>query len=210
MKLAEQSVSGFADEVASRSPAPGGGSVAALAGAAGASLTAMVCGLTVGKKKYEAVQALVLAGEEQGNAIKTRLLDVMERDTEAFLLVSAAYAMPRETEDQKKTRSDAIQKGLKACTKTPFEMMQLCAEGLELLDRLLGKTNPTAASDFGVAALSYKAAMQGAWLNVQINLRSIQDAAFADEYRQAGAALLAKYLPAADRCAAAMMKACEA
>ena len=87
-------------------------------------------------------------------------------------------------------------------------MMQLCAEGLELLSSLVGKTNVTAASDFGVAALSLKTAMQGAWLNVLINIGSISDEAFAAQYKQEGEAMLAKYLPAADRCFEAMYALC--
>lgn len=208
MKLAEMTVTGFAAEVASESPAPGGGSAAALAGATGAALTAMVSGLTVGRKKYAGVQPLVTAAQQQGKALCARFLDVMDRDTEAFLAVSAAYALPKQTEEQRAARSAAIQLGLKGCTETPFEMMQLCAQGLELLSDLLGKTNATAASDFGVAALSLKTALQGAWLNVLINLGSITDAAFAAHYREAGEALLERALPAADRCFEAMRALC--
>lgn len=208
MKLADMTVTGFAAEVASNSPAPGGGSVSALAGAIGAALTAMVSGLTVGRKKYAEVQELVTAAQAQGDALRARFLDVMDRDTEAFLVVSAAYAMPKQTDEEKAARSAAIQEGLKGCTKTPFEMMQLCAEGLELLSSLVGKTNVTAASDFGVAALSLKTAMQGAWLNVLINIGSISDEAFAAQYKQEGEAMLAKYLPAADCCFEAMYALC--
>lgn len=209
MKLADLTVTGFAAEVASDSPAPGGGSVSALAGAIGAALTAMVSGLTVGRKKYAEVQELVTAAQTQGNALHTRFLDVMDRDTQAFLKVSAAYAMPRQTEEEKVARGAVIQEGLKGCTETPFEMMVLCAESLELLSRLPGKSNVSAASDLGVAALSLKTAMQGAWLNVLINIGSITDGAFAAHYRQAGEALLAKYLPVADHCYEAVYTLCE-
>lgn len=209
MKLAERTVAGLAAEVASDSPAPGGGSVSALAGAIGAALTAMVSGLTVGRKKYADVQELVTAAQAQSRALCERFLDVMDRDAEAFLAVSAAYALPKQTEEERSARSAAIQTGLRGCTQTPMEMMRLCAEGLELLTALTGKTNASAASDLGVAALSLKTAMQGAWLNVLINLGSIRDGAFAAHCRQEGEALLKKYLPEADRCFETVRAMCE-
>ena len=136
------------------------------------------------------------------------LLAAMEQDTQAFLQVSAAYAMPKQTPEEKQARSSAIEQGLKACTQPPLAVMQLCAEGLELLESLLGKTNATAASDFGVACLSLRAGMQGAWLNVCINTGSLHDAAFAAGARAAGQKLLDTGLPRADRCYAAMLAAC--
>ena len=144
MELAELTVRGFTEEIASASPAPGGGSAAALAGAVGAALTAMVSGLTLGRKKYEAVQELALRAQAQADALRKRLLAAMEQDTQAFLQVSAAYAMPKQTPEEKQARSSAIEQGLKACTQPPLAVMQLCAEGLELLESLLGKTNATA------------------------------------------------------------------
>ena len=95
-------------------------------------------------------------------------------------------------------RSAAIQKGLEGCTATPFEMMELSCEALELTRSVVGKLNASAASDLGCAALSLKAAIQGAWLNVLINIGGIQDQAFAEEYRKNGQALLERALPLAD------------
>lgn len=198
MKLAELQVTGFVDLMASDAPAPGGGSAAALEGALGAALTAMVCGLTVGKKKYADYQDLASETEKKGLELKNRFVDVMDRDTDAFNLVSAAFGMPKATDEEKTARSAAIQEGLKACTKTPFEMMELAAEALELADAILGKSNDSALSDLGVSALSLKAAIQGAWLNVRINIGGLKDQAFAEEYRVKGEALLAKALPLAD------------
>lgn len=209
MELSEQTVRQFAHEVSSDSPAPGGGSVSALAGAMGAALTAMVSGLTAGKKQYAHVQELVLAAQNRGTAIEKKLLEVMEQDTEAFLKVSAAYAMPKETEHQKAARSEAIQQALKGCTEPPFQAMRLCGEGLCLMEHLLGNINTAAASDFGVAALMYKAAMQGAWLNVQINLASIKDTAFTEAYRKEGKTMLAEYLPKADQLFDTMAEVCD-
>ena len=202
MKLADMQVTQFCDVLASDAPAPGGGSTAALEGALGAALTAMVCGLTtVGKsrEKYAEYQEFVLAGQKKALDLKARFMDVMDRDTEAFNVVSAAFGMPKATDEEKAARSAAIQKGLEGCTRTPFEMMELAAETLELTAELLGKTNDSAASDLGVSALSMRAAIQGAWLNVLINIGSLKNKELAEDYRKKGEALLAKALPLADQ-----------
>ncbi|MEM5780192.1 MAG: cyclodeaminase/cyclohydrolase family protein, partial [Lawsonibacter sp.] len=198
MKLAELQVSAFADLLASDAPAPGGGSAAALEGALGAALTAMVCGLTVGKKKYAEYQELAVESQKKAEDLKARFVDVMDRDTEAFNVVSAAFGMPKETDEEKAIRSAAIQEGLKGCTKTPFEMMELAVETLELTAAILGKSNDSAASDLGVSALSLRAAIQGAWLNVLINIGSLKDQDLAADYRKKGEALLKRALPVAD------------
>ena len=202
MKLADMQVTQFCDVLASDAPAPGGGSTAALEGALGAALTAMVCGLTtVGKsrEKYAEYQEFVLASQKKALDLKARFVDVMDRDTEAFNVVSAAFGMPKATDEEKAARSAAIQKGLEGFTRTPFEMMELAAETLELTAELLGKTNDSAASDLGVSALSMRAAIQGAWLNVLINIGSLKNKELAEDYRKKGEALLAKALPLADQ-----------
>ena len=195
MKLADMTVTGFADTVASDAPAPGGGSCAALYGSIGAALTAMVGGLTQGRKKYAEYAEHAAEVEKKGNELKTRLLDVMDRDTEAFNVVSAAFGMPKATDEEKAARSAAIQEGLK--------------ETLTLAQSLLGRFNDTSASDLGVAFLSLKAGIQGAWLNVLINVGSLKDQEFAAEYRAKGEALLAHALPLADECYAEIVKLIE-
>ena len=199
MKLADLKVTEFIDLLASDAPAPGGGSAAALEGAIGAALTAMVCGLTKGKKKFAEFNDLAVETEVKALALKDRFVDVMDRDTEAFNVVSAAFGMPKETDEEKAARSAAIQKGLEGCTATPFEMMEIALETLELTDSILGKSNDSAASDLGVSALSLRAAVQGAWLNVLINIGSLKNKELAEDYRVKGEALLAKALPLADK-----------
>lgn len=206
MKLAEMQVTEFVNLMASDAPAPGGGSAAALEGALGAALTAMVCALTVGKKKYADVQDLAAESMEKANDLKARFVDVMDRDTEAFNAVSAVFAMPKETDVEKAARKAAMQEALKGCTKTPFEMMQLACETLELTRSLVGRLNASAASDLGCSALALRAAIQGAWLNVLINISGITDEAFAAEYRANGQALLDKALPLADEIYAEILK----
>ena len=199
MKLADLKVTEFVDLLASDAPAPGGGSAAALEGAIGAALTAMVCGLTKGKKKFAEFNDLAVEAEVKALALKDRFVDVMDRDTEAFNVVSAAFGMPKATDEEKAARSAAIQKGLEGCTATPFEMMEIAVETLELTDSILGKSNDSAASDLGVSALSLRAAIQGAWLNVLINIGSLKNKELAEDYRVKGEALLAKALPLADK-----------
>ena len=206
MKLADLKVNEFADLVASDAPAPGGGSVAALYGAIGAALTAMVACLTQGRKKYAEYAEHAADVQQKAGALQAKLIDVMDRDTDAFMVVSDAFAMPKKTDEQKAARSAAIQEGLKGCTRTPMEMMELCDETVTLAASLIGRFNDTSASDLGVALLSLKAGIQGAWLNVLINIGSLKDREFADECRSRGEALLAHALPLADECYAEILK----
>ena len=192
-------LTGFVDTTASDAPAAGGGSVSALEGALGAALTSMVCALTVGKKKYADVQDLAASTEKQAIALKDRYLDIIDRDTEAFNAVSAVFSMPKETDADKAARKAAMQAALKLCTATPMEMMELAVETLRMIDTVSGKLNASAASDLGCAILAMKSAIQGARLNVLINVGGIDDAAFAKEAREKGERMLAEALPLADR-----------
>ena len=198
MKLVEMKVNEFVDLMASDEPAPGGGSAAALEGALGAALTAMVCALTVGKKKYADVQELAIESQKKGNELKAQFVDVMDRDTEAFNAVSAVFAMPKDTDEEKAARKAAMQAALKGCTKTPLEVMEVTYQTLLVIKEMLGGYNTSAASDFGCAALSLKAGIQSAWLNVLINIGGINDEAFVSEARGKGETILAKALPLAD------------
>jgi len=198
MKLTEMTITAFNDILASDAPAPGGGSAAALEGAVGIALTNMVASLTLGKKKYAEYQDLMeeLIGEAAD--LRAQFIDVIDRDTESFNSVSAVFAMPKDTEEEKAARKEAMQAALKTCTYTPYDMMRFALTGLELTKKALGKSNSSAASDLGVAALSLKAAVQGAWLNILINISGIEDQAFVEEYRKKGNEILAKALPLAD------------
>ena len=199
MKLVDRNVTEFVDLMASDAPAPGGGSAAALEGALGAALTAMVCALTLGKKKYADVQDLAAESQKKADSLKARFVDVIDRDTEAFNAVSAVFAMPKDTDEEKAARKAAMQEALKGCTKTPFEMMELSLEALRLTEGLVDRSNANAASDLGCAALHLGCAIQGAWLNVLINLGSIRDVAFAAQYRTRGQILLDEALPLSRR-----------
>ena len=197
MNLSAMNVENFTGVLASSSPAPGGGSAAALSGAVGSALAAMVCALTENSAKYAPHHSEISPLRQQADALRLCFLDVMERDTAAFLQVSAAYALPKATDEEKAARSAAIQAGLAACTETPLEMMALAEQALRLTATLSEHFNENAASDLGVAALSLDTAIRGAWLNVRINLSSLKDKALAETYRCRGENLLDSALPLA-------------
>ena len=190
MELSELTVRSFANLLGSDAPAPGGGSAAALAGSLGAALAAMVSALTLGRKKYSDFQELAQSGFERGSALKDELLEAMERDTAVFNDFSAAMALPKETPEEKEARSAAMQKALALCIESPLRVMELSFETMKLTNELLGKTNANALSDLGVSALMLGTAVQGAWLNVLINLGGLKDEAAATAYRTKGETLL--------------------
>ena len=198
MELSELSVRKFSDLLGSDAPAPGGGSAAAIHGALGAALDAMVCSLTVGRKKYAENEAFAAEMFQKATALKNRFLAAMETDTAVFSAFSATLSLPKNTEEEKAARIAAMQEALVHCTESPLNIMELAFEALELTKLLIGKTNPTASSDVGVAALSLRASIQSAWLNVVINLNSLHDQILIEHFRQKGISLLEKALPLAD------------
>ncbi|HUT32720.1 MAG TPA: cyclodeaminase/cyclohydrolase family protein [Planctomycetota bacterium] len=165
-------------------PAPGGGSVSALAGALGASMACMAANFTVGKKKFAAVEVEARALLAQCEAGCKDLLELMDRDVAAYGTVSAAYGMPRDTEEQKAARTAALQDALQVALAEPLAAFRRCLELIGLLDRLVEVANPNLISDVGVAAILLEAALRGAKINVEINLASLKDAAFVAETRK--------------------------
>lgn len=199
MKLTDMQVKEFIDVLASDAPAPGGGSAAALAGAMGSGLAKMVASLTLGKPKYAEHEETVQKIFDRGGELTKQLTDAIDRDTESFDGVSAVFAMPKNTDEEKAARKEAMQKALKEATLVPYHTMELCLESLKVVEMGLGCTNTNAASDLGVASLNLKAAVQGAWLNVLINLAGIRDEEFVNEYRSKGEKILQEALPLADK-----------
>lgn len=191
MKLSEMKVKEFIDVLASDAPAPGGGSAAALAGAQGCGLGAMVCTLTIGKAKYAEFEGLNKETQEQLAGLKDKFIQAMDEDTETFGVMTKVFAMPKNTEEEKAARKAAMQEALKLCTKTPMEMVEYSVEALQALSAIVGKSNQSASSDIGVAALNLNTAVRGAWLNVLINIGGIKDEAFVNEHKSKGAALVA-------------------
>ena len=190
MELSELTVASFANLLGSDAPAPGGGSAAALEGSLGAALTAMVCAVTTGRKKYEAYQELVEDGFAKASTLKERLMIAMEKDTDAFNAFGDAMALPKQTPEEKAVRTEAMQKALVLCIESPLHVMELIVEALELAETLMGKTNVNALSDLGVAVLSLGAGLRGAWLNVRINLGGLKDQDAVAAYQAKGMDLL--------------------
>jgi len=167
-------------DAAAKLPAPGGGSVSALAGALGASMAAMAANFTVGRKKFRDVEPEVRELLDQFLAGGDELLALMDRDVEAYSAVDAAYGMPRSTDAEKAARTAAIQDALRVALATPLAVLRQCHELVRLLDRLVAVANPNLISDVGVSAILLEAALRGARLNVEINLAYLQDSAFVD------------------------------
>ncbi len=176
--LMEQKINGFLQQLASSSPTPGGGSAAALSSALGAALVAMVSRLTVGKPKYAHVSEELGMVLSEADTLRAQLADLVQRDAEAFDEVMAAFRMPRETEDQKRERSAAIQRATRGATEIPLKVLSLSARVLELSRTAAEKGNVNSVSDAGVAAEMARAAARGAALNVRINLGSLKDEDF--------------------------------
>ena len=185
-KLVEMRVNEYLDVLKSDAPAPGGGSVSALAGAQGVGLFMMVADLTIGREKYFDCQEVCLAAKETGEQLFAALCEAVDRDTEAFNLVSAAFRMPRDTDEAKAARNMAIAEATLTATEVPFEVMKLAREGLLTAENLAGHSNPNAASDLGVAVLNLMACIKGAWLNVKINLPGVKDIVRAKEIEAEG------------------------
>lgn len=191
MNLTEKPVTTFLDELASSAPAPGGGSVAALAGALGAALVSMVCNLTVGKKKYADVQEEIEALLKRSEALRRELVGFLEEDVHAYTVVSEAMKMPRETEEEKAKRAAALDKALKDATAVPLKVAKACVEVMELCRPVAEKGNVNAVSDAGVAVLLAEAGLRSAALNVFINLGQIKDENFVSAKRAELDSLLA-------------------
>ena len=198
MKLTEMKTQDFIAKLASDAPAPGGGSASALFGALGTALVSMVANLTVGKEKYAEHEDLMQEVLKETNELIESFNILIERDTEVYNAVGDVMLMPKSTDEEKAVRKDAMQKALKEATIVPFAMMELSEKALRVLEKSVGHSNPNAVSDLGVGALGLKTTMQGAWLNVLINLKSIKDDVFVAAYRENGEKLLAECLPLAD------------
>jgi len=197
----------FVDEVASESPAPGGGSVAALAGSLGAALAAMVGNLSVGKRGYEAAWAGLSDLAVRAQRVKDSLILAVDEDTAAFNAIMEANRMPKATEADKRARDAAIQRSYESACLVPLETAKACLEAIGLCAYAAEKGNANSVSDAGVGALMARAGVEGAVLNVLINLGSVADAAFAKRMRAEAEAQLAEAERAKDAFVATVRKA---
>jgi len=186
----EMNVGEFLDKLASKSSTPGGGSVAALAGANAAALVSMVCNLTIGKKGYEDVQedvAEILHNSEKLRYEFTKLIDL---DAEAFNEIMDAYKLPKTSDEEKSVRKEAIQVATRKASQVPLRTLELTVELLSLASESAKVGNKNVLSDAAVAASLASSAMESAWFNVEINLRSINDDVFVNELIERGESLM--------------------
>jgi glutamate formiminotransferase/formiminotetrahydrofolate cyclodeaminase len=183
-KLISMSVKAFANETAADSPAPGGGSVAAAAGAFGVALGTMVANLSASKRGWETRTAEFSSWAEKGQQLKDRLLALVDEDTRAFNAIMAAFGLPKDTDEQKSARKTAIQYASKYATEVPFRTLQVAVESTPLIQAMIEKGNPNSLSDAGVGAACLLTAMQGAWMNVLINAQGLEDKVWATDITQ--------------------------
>jgi len=189
-KLQELSLIGFSEMLASDSPAPGGGSAAAYVGALGASLGAMVGNLSANKRGWEDKQTFFSDWAIKGQAGRQKLLALVDEDTNAFNSLMAAFRMPKDTEDEKKARSSAIEVATLRAIESPLNTVRVAQDQFAMLYEMADKGNPNSVSDAGVGAVCAMAAVEGGWMNVMINLRGLKDKVIAEKIKAEANALL--------------------
>jgi glutamate formiminotransferase/formiminotetrahydrofolate cyclodeaminase len=180
-KLIKRSLADFADETASESPAPGGGSISAYVGALGAALATMVANLSSHKRGWDERWEEFSEVAEQGQKFKDTLLRAVDEDTDSFNAIMSAFGLPNGTPDEKVVRKAAIQAATKRAIEVPFKVMQASLESFEVIKKMAETGNPNSVSDAGVGALCARAAVHGAFLNVKINAVGLDDKAFASK-----------------------------
>ena len=173
--LTDLTVKGFLDTTAGKDPVPGGGSISALCGSIAAALTEMVAGLTIGKKKYAEVEEQMKQLAERVQQIRQQLILDVDRDSEAYNVVFAAFQMPKETDEQKAARSAQIQEATKIAANVPMEVARRVYSLLSDIEEVVSNGNQNAVTDGCVAMMSARNAIIGALFNVRINLTSIKD-----------------------------------
>jgi formiminotetrahydrofolate cyclodeaminase len=178
--MQQESLGNFLDQLASNTPTPGGGSVAALCGALSAALSSMVANLTLGREKYQDVEPAIREALEQSERLRAAFTQLIADDIAAYGTLSAAYKQPKATPDEQAKRSAQIQEALKGAAEAPLRIAEQARQALDLC-RTLGEIgNTNVISDIGVAVITAHAALESAELNVLINLKAIKDRALAE------------------------------
>jgi len=180
-KLVKMDLVAFANETASESPAPGGGSISAYVGALGASLATMVANLSSHKRGWDERWEEFSDAAERGQKIKDALLRTVDEDTDAFKLIMAAFGLPNTTPEEKTARKAAIQAATRKAIEVPFKVMKLAFESFPLIKQMVETGNPNSITDAGVGALCARAAVRGAYMNVQVNTSGLNDKEYAEE-----------------------------
>jgi glutamate formiminotransferase/formiminotetrahydrofolate cyclodeaminase len=181
IKLISMDLSDFADETASESPAPGGGSIAAYVGALGVSLGTMVANLSSHKKGWDDRWEEFSTWAEKGQRYKSELVRLVDADTKAFNQIMDAFGLPKSTDEEKATRKKAIQQATRTAIETPFAVMQNAYDSMEVIKAMAETGNPNSVSDAGVGALCARSAVMGAFMNVRINAAGYDDKGFVND-----------------------------
>ncbi len=195
MSFRETTLNGFVSQLSTKAPVPGGGGASALVGAVGAALGCMVGSLTVGKKRYAAVEPEIRALMDRSLALQDELLALIDGDAEAFAPLAAAYALPSATEEEKAHKAEVMAVVLRDACDVPMKIMDACCRALELTKVFAEKGSVIAVSDAGVSAALCTAALKGASLNVYINTKAMADRALAQTLNAQADAMLAEYVP---------------
>jgi len=188
-KLVRMNLVEFANETASESPEPGGGSISAYMGSLGISLATMVANLSSHKKGWDDRWKEFSDWAEKGEKLKNELLKLVDEDTNAFTKIMNAFGLPKATDDEKKLRTQAIQEATKYAIEIPFRVMQLSFQSMEIIKVMAEIGNPNSASDAGVGALCARSAIMGAYLNVKINSKDLADKTYVEKVITEGAAI---------------------
>lgn len=189
-KLTTMTLTAFANETASESPAPGGGSISAYVGALGVSLATMVANLSSHKPGWDSRWKEFSDWAEKGQKLKDELLTLVDEDTAAFNKIMSAFTLPKGTDEEKKQRKQAIQDATKYAIEVPFKVMQLSFESMTVIEQMASIGNPNSVTDAGVGALCARTAVYGAFLNVQINVAGLDDKGYAAQKIEEGQHLL--------------------
>jgi len=197
-KLIRMNLVAFANETASESPAPGGGSISAYVGALGISLGTMVANLSAGKRGWEDQVSFFSEWAQKGQVIKDKLLKAVDEDTAAFNKIMDAFGLPKSNEAEKLVRTEAIEAATKYACEVPYAVMQTSYDSLALLAVMIEKGNQNSITDAGVGVLCVKTAVRGAYFNVLVNAQGLKDQAYAKTMVEQAKALLAKNHTEAD------------
>ncbi|WP_129600232.1 cyclodeaminase/cyclohydrolase family protein [Anaerophilus nitritogenes] len=179
--LADKNLKEFLDETASNAPVPGGGSIAALSGAVGAALTEMVANLTIGKKKYIDVEEIMKEVAQKSKEYRDDFIKDIDEDADSFHEVMKAFKLPKETDEEKQKRNEAIEENTKKAAQVPLKVAQNAYQMMQVIESVIDQGNKNAITDGAVAAMMARTAVLSALYNVKINLGGINDQAFVEK-----------------------------
>jgi formiminotetrahydrofolate cyclodeaminase len=191
----EESVKEFVFKLSSIQPAPGGGGASALAGALGIALGGMVANLTIGKEKYADVEEEMKDLKVKAYRVQRDLLNLVQKDAEAFEPLAGAYRLPSGTDEEWETKRRVMEASLKDAADVPLEMMSKISEAIELLAEFGEKGSKLALSDAACGSILAGAALKSAWINVKVNTMSMRDRPYAENIENRGMEFLKKYIP---------------